>query len=68
MLQPKSARIKGVADSHYADRRKIVQRPPLTVNQILMLERTVHDEARTSYDRIGCWFLLDAHFWTSEVQ
>ena len=54
----KSARIKGVADSHYADRRKIVQRPPLTVNQILMLERTVHDEARTSYDRIAAGFFL----------
>lgn len=25
----KSGRIKGVADAHYADRRKIVQRPPL---------------------------------------
>ncbi|CAL1170052.1 unnamed protein product [Cladocopium goreaui] len=54
----KSGRIKGVSDAHYADRRKLVQRPPLTADQILMLEKTVHDTARTSYDRIASGFFL----------
>ena len=54
----KSGRIKGVSDAHYADRRKLVQRPPLTADQILMREKTVHDTARTSYDRIASGFFL----------
>ena len=41
-----------------ADRCKIVQRPPLTVAQIIALEATVHDTARTSYDRIAAGFFL----------
>ena len=54
----KSGRIKGVADSHYSDRRKVVQRPPLKVAQIMALEDTVHDASRTSYDRIAAGFFL----------
>ena len=57
-MAAKSGRIKGVSDSFYADRRKIVQRPPLTVAQIVALEATVHDPARTSYDRIAAGFFL----------
>jgi hypothetical protein len=40
-IAAKSGRIKGVTDSFFADRRKIVQRPPLTVAQIIALESTM---------------------------
>ena len=54
----RSGRVKGVADSFYADRRKIVQRPPLTVDQIVALEATVRDVGRSNYDRIAAGFFL----------
>ena len=54
----KSGRIKGVSEAHYADRRKIVQRPPLSVNQVLILEATVLDPSRSKYDRIAAGFFL----------
>ena len=54
----KSGRIRGVSESYFADRRKVVQRPPLTVQQVLMLEATVLDASRTKYDRIAAGFFL----------
>eukprot|EP00435_Cladocopium_sp_Y103_P055304 s792_g18.t1 len=57
-VSAKSGRVKGVAEKHYAERRKIAQRPPLTVAQITMLENTVHDDSRSGYDRIAAGFFL----------
>ena len=53
-----SCRIKGFAALHFAQKRKLVQRPPLTVEQISYLERCVIDTRRTSYDRVAAGFFL----------
>ena len=53
-----SARVRGCAQKHYAEKRKLVQRPPLTVEQVVALERTVLDPSRTDVDRIGAGFFL----------
>ena len=54
----RSARVKGVTESIYVDRRKLVQRPPLKVEQIQRLEKIVHDENRTNYDRVAAGYFL----------
>ncbi|CAL1128318.1 unnamed protein product [Cladocopium goreaui] len=48
-----SGRVRGCAQKHYADKRKLVQRPPLSVEQVLTLEKIVLDPGRTDVDRIG---------------
>lgn len=53
-----SGRIKGCAQKHYAAKRKLVQKPPLTVDQVLTLEKTVLSPARTDADRIVAGFFL----------
>ena len=53
-----SSRIKGHAAIHFAKKRKLVQRPALTVDQIKSLENCVKDEGRTMYDRIASGFFL----------
>ena len=53
-----SCRIKGFAALHYTKKRKLVQRPPLTVAQIACLEQCVQQTDRTAYDRIAAGFFL----------
>ena len=53
-----SSRIKGHAAIHFATKRKLVQRPALTVRQIEHLEKCVNDEERTMYDRVASGFFL----------
>ena len=53
-----SGRIKGLAAAHYADRRKVLQRPPLTVRQLLQLEDIVQDSNRATVDRVAAGFFL----------
>ena len=53
-----SCRIKGFAAMHYTKKRKLVQRPPLTVAQISHLEWCVVDTNRTIYDRVAAGFFL----------
>ena len=53
-----SSRIKGYAAIHFSKKRKLVQRPPLTVQQIQHLENCVNCGDRTMYDRIASGFFL----------
>eukprot|EP00435_Cladocopium_sp_Y103_P057781 s503_g20.t1 len=53
-----SGRIRGCSSKHYAEKRKLVQRPPLSQEQVVALERIVLDESRTDVDRIGAGFFL----------
>ena len=53
-----SGRVKGYMAIHFAKKRRLVQRPPLTVKQIQHLEACVKDESRTMYDRIASGFFL----------
>ena len=53
-----SGRIKGLVDILYSQRKKLVQRPPLTVKQILHLEAIVHDENRAIFDRLASGYFL----------
>jgi hypothetical protein len=53
-----SGRIKGLVDIIYAQRKKLVQRPPLTVKQIKHLEAIVHDEGRAVFDRLASGYFL----------
>ncbi|CAK9064420.1 unnamed protein product, partial [Durusdinium trenchii] len=54
----KSGRIKGLSAAHVCNRRKVVQRPPLTVEQVQHLEQIVKDERRTAFDRIAAGYFL----------
>jgi len=51
-----SCRINGFSAIHYTKKRKLVQRPPLTVDQIKHLEQCVNDEDRSAYDRVAAGF------------
>ena len=53
-----SARIKGLSDIHFCDRRKLIQRPPLTVEQVSWLELIVKDESKAAFDRIAAGYFL----------
>eukprot|EP00435_Cladocopium_sp_Y103_P071370 s975_g37.t1 len=53
-----SGRIKGLVNILYEQRKKLVQRPPLTVKQILHLEQLVHDEGRAAFDRLASGYFL----------
>ena len=53
-----SCRIKGLVEILYAQRKKLVQRPPLTVKQIKHLERVLHDEGRAIFDRLASGYFL----------
>jgi len=53
-----SSRVKGHAAIHFTKKRKLVQRPALTVEQIEHLEKCVNNEERTMYDRIASGFFL----------
>ena len=54
----KSGRIKGVSDADFCNRRKVVQRPPLTVEQVKMLERIVKDTKKSLCDRTAAGYFL----------
>ena len=53
-----SGRIKGLVDILYTQRKKLVQRPPLTVKQIRHLEGIVLDEGRAIFDRLASGYFL----------
>ena len=53
-----SGRVKGCAQKHFAEKRKLVQRPPLMAEQVMALEAIVLDTARTDVDRLGAGFFL----------
>ena len=53
-----SGRIKGVSDGHFCNRKKLNQKDPLKVEQVMMLETVVHDENRTKFDRIAAGYFL----------
>ena len=53
-----SARIKGLSDIHFCARRKLVQRPPLTVEQVSWLETVVKDVNKASFDRVAAGYFL----------
>lgn len=54
----KSSRVKGLADAYFVDRRKLVQRPPLTVDQVMHLERVVARQEGAKHDRLAAGFFL----------
>jgi hypothetical protein len=53
-----SGRIKGLVNTMYAKKRKLMQRPPLTVSQIVHLEDIVLNSHKTEYDRVAAGFFL----------
>ena len=53
-----SGRVRGVVAVHFTNKRKLTQRPPLTVDQIRSLEFTVIDKNRSAMDRIAAGFFL----------
>ena len=53
-----SGRVKGLVDILYTQRKKLVQRPPLTVKQIRHLEHVLHDEGRAIFDRLASGYFL----------
>eukprot|EP00435_Cladocopium_sp_Y103_P073066 s366_g42.t1 len=53
-----SCRTKGHVAIHFTRKRRLVQRPPLSVAQVVCLEKCVCDEIRTMYDRIAAGFFL----------
>eukprot|EP00435_Cladocopium_sp_Y103_P072472 s116_g40.t1 len=56
--QPGGGEIRGCAQKHYAEKRKLVQRPPLSQEQVMSLERIGLDEERADADRLGAGFFL----------
>ena len=54
----KSGRIKGLSDAHFCKRKKLVQRPPLTVEQVAWLENIVKDGNKFEPDRIAAGYFL----------
>ena len=63
-----SARVRGCAQKHYAEKRKLVQGPPLTAEQVVALERIVLDPSRTDVDRIWSRFLPHFGVWQIAIQ
>ena len=53
-----SGRIRGVVAVRFTIKRKLTQRPPLTVDQIRSLEFTVIDKNKSAMDRIAAGFFL----------
>lgn len=53
-----SGRIRGFAERQFSLKRNLVQRAPLTVRQVEILEQTVHDVSRTPGDRLASGFFL----------
>ena len=53
-----SGRVKGVADGHFCNRKKIIQKGPLRVEQVMALEDIVHDLDRSKYDRLAAGYFL----------
>ena len=53
-----SGRIRGVAASHYCTKKLLVQRDPLSVQQVKMLERCVVSERAAVSDRLAAGFFL----------
>ena len=53
-----SGRIRGVAASHYCTKKLLVQRGPLSVQQVKMLERCVVSERAVSDRLAACFFLV----------
>ena len=51
-----TGRTKGVAHEWFLKKRKLLQRPPLSVNQVIVLEKIVMDESRHVTDRIAAGF------------
>eukprot|EP00435_Cladocopium_sp_Y103_P074149 s119_g47.t1 len=55
-----SGRTKGVSDSWFKKKRKLLQREPLSVEQVIQLERIVMDAGKTTSDRIAAGFFAFA--------
>ena len=53
-----SGRVRGAVAIHFTNKRKLTQRPPLTVDQIRSLELTVIDKSKSAMDRIASGFFL----------
>ena len=53
-----SKRIDGAVKIHYGKRAKLRQRPPLTPDQVQVLERVVHEDRRPVFDRIMAGYFL----------
>lgn len=51
-----TGRTKGVAHEWFLKKRKLVQRPPLSVQQVVALEQLVIDDSKTVKDRIAAGF------------
>ena len=51
-----TGRTKGVAHEWFLKKRKLLQRPPLSVNQVIVLEKIVMGESRHVTDRIAAGF------------
>ena len=53
-----SKRIDGAVKSHYEQRAKVRQRPPLTVAQVKVLEHVVNNTGKSVYDRVMAGYFL----------
>ena len=53
-----TGRTKGFSDMWFLRKRRLVQKSPLSVQQIITLERIVMDPKRSIVDRIGAGFFL----------
>lgn len=53
-----SGRTKGFADVWFLKKRRLIQKSPLSVAQVIHLEKTVMDARRSMVDRIGAGFFL----------
>ena len=51
-----TGRTKGVAHEWFLKKRKLLQRPPLSVNQVVFLEKLVMDESKHVRDRVAAGF------------
>ena len=58
-----SGRVRGAVAIHYVNKRKLTQRPPLTVDQIRSLEFMVIDESKSAMDRVAAGFFFYTRIW-----
>ena len=58
IAQISSGRTKGLTHTWFVKKRKLVQKPPLSVSQVLRLEELVDSETRPLHDRVAAGFFL----------
>ena len=58
ILQAASGRTKGLTHSWFLKKRRLVQKPPLSVMQLKALEKIVVDEERGEQDRMAAGFFV----------